>query len=641
MLKKIMAGALTVAMLLSTAQAAFAGVSVKSQMGKYIVDNGKTVQALASSFGITLSQIPTSGEDYMDYYMESSAQPKTTVTVSEASAGSYSHEINKVANSDTVDYVATIDMSNVRKKFNDYITVAKSIFGGGGTALSDLYVDGQFKVTIDFPTNNFVPVLDDDKVKTVWDWSTTNIFNQISSTYDAVNGKVVLTMNVHTTEGELEADLVNKLPDTIKLACDGVNITSTGTYVVKGALEGYTLIGESRATLDTTQYVDATPTQKNDSIAYIHYGNTYNYQNSANTATVILKTSGGGGGGGSSHNVTPTPDTPPTSEPEAVVVVGTEEDEIPVEKKEDGTYVVNIDDIPEPEKEDFAFDGFSSNPALTDKLEGEVEVPEEGLKIYPRYVNLKVPEQLINGDLTGDENCREHVLYIVGYPDGEVKPQRNVSREEVMAAFYRLLEEGFRAEIETTENPFPDLEMDRWSEKSIATMANGGFVRGDDEGNVRPGDMITRGEFAQIASQFVPADAEPAPNFFSDIDDHWAKDAILKIAGQYWVVGYEDGTFRADAFITRAEMMTIINKMLVRYAEHDTVYAKQWPDLKKTDWYYDAVIEATTHNYYQRLDNRWQETWVDDAKTDTHNSVDAIMEDTYGDDYVNRPVNND
>ncbi|MBR0233526.1 MAG: S-layer homology domain-containing protein, partial [Synergistaceae bacterium] len=255
----------------------------------------------------------------------------------------------------------------------------------------------------------------------------------------------------------------------------------------------------------------------------------------------------------------------------------------------------------------------NGEPVLDENGEEQLvttETTTSEVALYPKYVNVTVPSAL---EPETDENGNYlHKVYIYGYPDSEIKPNNNITREEVTAAFDRLLNAIYRQTIVTTDQNFPDVNDDRWSNESIATMANGGFIVGDENGNFNPSKPITRAEFAVIASKFAPADAKPAENYFTDIDGHWAKDFILKVAGQYWISGYGNGSFNPDAPITRAEAMTIINRMLVRYGDEDSDYAKQWPDVDKSDWYYDSVIEATTHNTYVRTENGWSEKWVND-----------------------------
>ena len=255
----------------------------------------------------------------------------------------------------------------------------------------------------------------------------------------------------------------------------------------------------------------------------------------------------------------------------------------------------------------------NGEPVLDENGEEQLVTTETTVSevaLYPKYVNITVPDALAP-ELDANGNAL-HKVYIAGYPDGEVKPNNNITREEVTAAFDRLLNAVYRETIATTEQNFPDVNDDRWSNDSIATMAKGGFIVGDESGNFNPSKPITRAEFAVIASKFAPSDATPAENYFTDIEGHWAKDFILMVAGQYWISGYGDGSFNPDEPITRAEAMTIINRMLVRYGDGDAEHATQWPDVDKSDWYYESVIEATTHNTYVRTENGWSEKWVEE-----------------------------
>lgn len=270
--------------------------------------------------------------------------------------------------------------------------------------------------------------------------------------------------------------------------------------------------------------------------------------------------------------------------------------------EEDGKHSINVDEIEVPEKDGFAFDGWYTNPQLTDEVSGILEITED-TTLYPGYICLITPQNLISD---------EHIAYIHGYPDGEVKPNGNITREEVVAALYRLLKPEHRTTIETAEHAFPDVNADRWSVEEIATMANGGYIVGDENGNFNPSNPITRAEFVTIAVKFMNEVEVPKANYFSDISGHWAEESIKKAAHSfYWILGYADGTFKPNNFITRAEAMTIINKMLVRYGDHTSEHAADWPDVSENDWFYSNVIEATTHNHaFDRHDNGWSETWT-------------------------------
>lgn len=266
-----------------------------------------------------------------------------------------------------------------------------------------------------------------------------------------------------------------------------------------------------------------------------------------------------------------------------------------------GKYFITVDELDTPVKDGFAFDGWYLDPYFLSPANGTIEITED-THLYAKLVSTSVPQGLI---------ADHHIAYIYGYPDGEVKPNGLITREEVAAAFYRLLEPSYRATIETTEHKFPDVEADRWSNEEIATLANGGYIVGDENGNFNPAKPITRAEFVTLANKFEQLESIPETNYFSDITGHWAEEAILSATnGHHWITGYEDGTFRPDNKITRAEAMTIINHMLVRYCDISSDIAKQWPDLATTDWYYGDVIEATTEHDFERDPDGWHEHWI-------------------------------
>ena len=263
------------------------------------------------------------------------------------------------------------------------------------------------------------------------------------------------------------------------------------------------------------------------------------------------------------------------------------------------TFTVDVDSLEVPQRDGYAFLGWYTEPNFLNQQTGVITITRD-TELYPRFRSITPPEQMISD---------EHNLYVYGYPDGEVKPNGYVTREEVAAMFYRLLKPEYRATIESSENSFPDVDSSRWSNSAISTMANGGYIVGNDDGYFNPGKPITRAEFTVIASKFANVDTI-AENTFTDISGHWAMNYILKAVSQTWITGYDDLTFKPQNKITRAEAMTIINTMLVRYGDVDATFAKQWPDLKKTDWYYDEVIEATTSHKFERNADGWSEKWI-------------------------------
>ncbi len=214
-----------------------------------------------------------------------------------------------------------------------------------------------------------------------------------------------------------------------------------------------------------------------------------------------------------------------------------------------------------------------------------------------------IPEEEVPLALTED-----HIAYIQGYPENVVKPLGNVTREEVAAVFFRLLKSDYRETIRTAFSAFPDVEKARWSTKHIATLVTGKIIEGYPDGTFRPGNPITRAELAVIASRFDNLETTTS-SAFSDISGHWAEEYIKSAYVKGWVNGYPDGTFRPDQYITRAEYVTLVNNVLQRrvHAENILPDARQFPDLEKGKWYYEAMEEAINSHLYTRLEDTFEE----------------------------------
>ncbi len=208
-------------------------------------------------------------------------------------------------------------------------------------------------------------------------------------------------------------------------------------------------------------------------------------------------------------------------------------------------------------------------------------------------------------------NLEDHFAYIQGYPDGTVRPQGNVTREEVTAVFYRLLDSTYRESIKTTTENYNDVTENRWSAKHIGTLSNGEIINGYQDGSFRPGEKITRAELATVASRFDLLSA-PDENKFSDITGHWAEKYILSAEDKGWVNGYVDGTFKPDQYITRAEFVTLVNNVLNRQVESEAILsnAKKFSDLAEGKWYYEDMMEAINSHNYERNDDG-TEDWTE------------------------------
>ena len=219
---------------------------------------------------------------------------------------------------------------------------------------------------------------------------------------------------------------------------------------------------------------------------------------------------------------------------------------------------------------------------------------------------VTIPDDVPTG-LNGDD----HYAYIVGYPDSTVRPQNGITRAEVATIFFRLLTDETRNANSTKSNSYSDVAAGAWYNHAVSTLSAMGIVKGDSQGKFNPNAPITRAEFAAIAARFDDKANTTAVDF-SDIASHWAKDEISAAANNGWINGYTDGTFRPNNKITRAEAMTLVNRVLKRLPEtaedlHNDMI--KWSDNSDTSaWYYLAVQEATNSHYYDLKENK-HEKW--------------------------------
>lgn len=210
---------------------------------------------------------------------------------------------------------------------------------------------------------------------------------------------------------------------------------------------------------------------------------------------------------------------------------------------------------------------------------------------------------LLNGD--------DHFAYVVGYQDGCVHPNALITRAETATIFFRLLKDDVRDDNLRTSNTFADVPNDYWANTAISTMTGLGILQGRDSATFDPNAPITRAEFAAICARFDTGKSSGSQTF-SDIRGHWAQDYIERAAELGWVKGFEDGSFRPNDCITRAQAMTMINRVLNRIPEDASDLLPDmnvWPDCNPGDWFYLAVQEATnSHNYKHKAGN--YETWI-------------------------------
>ena len=257
-----------------------------------------------------------------------------------------------------------------------------------------------------------------------------------------------------------------------------------------------------------------------------------------------------------------------------------------------------------PTRPGYRFTGWYEDRNLTMRVDEDEELHVTGSKtVFAGWEETTVPSML-NGD--------DHYAYIQGYADGSVRPNANITRAQVATIFFRLLDEDVRDDNLTTYNTFPDVDEDYWANTAISTMASLGVINGRNSGLFDPDAYITRAEFAAICARFDDSGVDGITTF-TDTVGHWAEDEISRAAALGWIQGYSDGTFRPNQYITRAQAVTMINRVLCRLPETEDdllTGMNTWTDCHVTDWFYLAIQEATNSHDFVAKD-RVYESWTD------------------------------
>ena len=235
----------------------------------------------------------------------------------------------------------------------------------------------------------------------------------------------------------------------------------------------------------------------------------------------------------------------------------------------------------------------------------------ETTPVNPYRPPIRPPEDPDKPEL----NTEDHYAYIVGYEDGSVQPEGDITRAEVATIFFRLLTDESRNEYWSQTNPYSDVSADDWFNNAVSTLTNAGVLDGYEDGTFKPNGNITRAEFATITARFFEATYD-GENLFPDIEGHWAQDYINEAANAGIVNGYEDGTFRPQQYITRAEAVTMVNRTIERHPDADHLLDDMitWPDNPETAWYYEQIQEATnSHEYTMNTDDEQNpyEIWTE------------------------------
>lgn len=264
-----------------------------------------------------------------------------------------------------------------------------------------------------------------------------------------------------------------------------------------------------------------------------------------------------------------------------------------------------------PSKAGYYFSGWFLNGSkynFSTPVTSDITITAEFTKYAP--VN-PVPPTVEAKDLAF--NTTDHFAYVNGYPNGTVQPEGNITRAEVAAILYRVMDAKCVEKYATDKNTFADVDAFKWYNTYISTLANAGVIVDSANGYFRPDEAITRAELAAMIAQFAKVDLTKSVSFNDVLANHWASKEIAIAAKMGWINGYPDGSFRPDATITRAEMITMINRALNRVPsaeDHLLAGMVTFPDCQSGQWYYLAVQEATNGHTYNRVGTAGDEQWI-------------------------------
>ena len=630
----------------------------------------KKITALLSTAAMMLSLTPMSFAA-ADWYNYDPATKKATISEvvvpgnidvklagAEDSTYADSKSVKFESNERTFDFKATLDMKPVQEKFEASVDILSGL--GKYDDLKDREVKGEFTVTVIPGTYITIPQADIDGSGMYGFTTESTIYEEIDR--EVVDGNLVIKVGLKS--GTTVDMIKNDGLKDIAYESENVAVTKAGTIKIYGTVKGYIetvdLQGDSDINVradfvakeDNKEKIFATIYSKTSSTGGLGGGSTTTKKN----ATVTFYD------GAQEHlketvditNGAYTFDVSSVAVPEAEankVFTGWYEDKectvkasdkesitkntdfyagwldtkyditykidgvkAPVNTGTTGSIIIDGDDVVVTEEgttvklsqikaEGVVIIGWYLDPEHTIKADDEVTITED-TTFYAVTKEIDVPVDLEKDD---------HFAYIIGYPEGDVRPENSITREEVATIFFRLLTEETRTANFTKTNAFADVEDSRWSNNAISTMAKLGIITGYEDGTFKPANAITRAEFATIAARFEEEVAVGTEDF-TDIAGHWAESYIKEAAALQWINGYEDGSFRPGNNITRAEVMTIVNRMLQRKVSSDYILetATFWTDNPKSAWYYEDVMEATNSHTYERLgEGQIEERWVE------------------------------
>ena len=531
----------------------------------------------------------------------------------------------------------TLDMSKVNSTMIKWYRWARENYPARKAKLDNMDVTGNFDIEIHYPASIKATEAAktgtnmegfDEPSKVIFEEAASRDFENGTST--VIPGGSVIKIHIKVKDGVKVRNIVeqtgsvitSKLPNAITLTINDSEVSGYGTHTVIGRFSGNTTVSDevdhpSRLQVSWIGVQDPDPYKKNPKNL-----------NDISASVVIEGVShGGGGGGGSTVVVEPGGDIEIIDQPKEgefdVDFILQDVDEQTQQIVEDliDTITVIGDDEITPEQildmEDLIIDdGFEIE--YYDEDTGEVLSTEEVAEYLNDIkkqgeVNKKTLKVRVKRTAPASMlDSGEHFLYVVGYPDGLVRPEHTISREEVATIFFRLLSEDVRNAFFSKTNSFLDVDESRWSNKAISTMQATKAITGYPDGNFGPANYITRAEFATVVSKLDDAIDLNATNKFPDVVGHWAEKYIAGATKRGWLAGNSDGLFKPDDYITRAEAMSIINRMLNRSVDGEGLIdgTIPWPDNLSYKWYYYDVIEATNSHDFERGEYEKNEKWT-------------------------------
>ena len=511
-----------------------------------------------------------------------------------------------VAN-ETASFKAEIDVTDVQDAIKDYKEYALSLGAIHEAELATVTVDGEFEIVIDYSNSVNEPTTTGDIVvpaeiiakqdlsafSTVDGKDLTKVFKWKSTDNNETEDKITIVVE---TVDNLKLETLESDFDNLVLTCDGIKFTEYGTYSIIGEVSGHTTIKSTSRDLATITYTFNQKPDDGDN----KYADTHDKITDEISGTVKVNKPQ------SSDDDTPVSTVTP-SKPTHTVTVDLDGHAENIEQKHKYGTELTADDFEIPAREGYKAELYLDKD-FTQPVGDKITVDKD-ITIYVKWLP-DGSESVLEAD--------DHFAYVIGYPtkDGSeiVKPENNITREEIATIFYRLLKDDVRDVIFKATNSFDDVAADRWSNKAISTMANGEYIQGYPNGSFKPANAITRAEFVTVAARFFANDtiANSKIADFTDTADHWAAEYIRQAAASNWIDGYADGTFKPEQYITRAEVMKIINNMLNRHVTAEGLIedAKTWDDNDANAWYYYDVIEATNPHTFERAEGETTETWT-------------------------------